>query len=66
MLPSILMTVGPEKRLSVMTRNGVPRGKTEGQVLRALQGHKIVAGGNAPGKPHARSPTLEGSHSLGP
>ena len=34
----------------------MPPGKTEGQVLRALQGHKMVAGGNAPGKGHARSP----------
>jgi hypothetical protein len=43
----------------------VPRGKAEGQVFRALQGHKTVAGGNAPGMGDARSPTLKGSYSRG-
>jgi len=33
---------------------------------RALQGHKIVAGGNAPGKRHPHSPTPKGSNSRGP
>ena len=36
------------------------------QVFRALQGHKIVAGGNAPGMRDVRSPTLKGSHFLEP
>jgi hypothetical protein len=34
-------------------------------VFHALQGLKIVAGGNAPGKGDLRLPTLEGSHSSG-
>ena len=36
--------------------------RPKGQVFRALQGHKIVAGGSAPGMLEARSPTLKGSH----
>jgi hypothetical protein len=36
------------------------------QLFRALQGHKEVAGGNAPGKREARSATLKGAHYLGP
>ena len=36
------------------------RGMTESWVSRALQGHKIVAGGNAPGKCDARPPDPEG------
>jgi hypothetical protein len=39
-----------------------PRDRTEGQIFRALQGHKVVAGGNAPGMREVRSPTLKGSH----
>jgi hypothetical protein len=39
-----------------------PHGEIEGQVLHALQGHKIVAGGNAPGTRDVRSPTLKGSN----
>jgi hypothetical protein len=31
-------------------------------VFCALEGHKVVAGGNAPGKRDLRSPTLKGSH----
>ena len=40
----------------------MPQGKTEAQVFRALKGHNIVAGGNAPGMPGIRSPTLKGSY----
>ena len=36
------------------------------ELLRALKGRKIVAGGNAPGKRVIRLPTLKGSHYLGP
>ena len=39
-----------------------PQGQIGGQVFRALQGHKIVAGGDAPGTREVRSPTLKGSH----
>ena len=35
---------------------------TKWQVFRALQGHKIVAGGNAPGMRRVRAPTLKGSY----
>ena len=35
-------------------------------VFHALQGPKIVAAGNAPGKGELRRPTLEGPHSSGP
>jgi hypothetical protein len=40
----------------------VPQGNTEAQVFRALQGHKTVAGGNAPGMAKVRSLTLKGSY----
>jgi hypothetical protein len=36
-------------RLSVMSETGESRCKVGGSVFRALEGHKIVAGGNAPG-----------------
>ena len=35
---------------------------TKWQVFRALQGHKIVAGGNAPGMRRVSAPTLKGSY----
>jgi hypothetical protein len=38
------------------------RRKDEGQDFRALQGHKIVAGCNAPGMHDVRSPTQKGSY----
>ena len=31
-------------------------------IFRALWGHQIIAGGNAPGKRNVHSPTLKGSH----
>jgi hypothetical protein len=34
----------------------------EAALFRALQGHKIIAVGNAPGERTARSPTLKGSY----
>jgi hypothetical protein len=34
-------------RKAVISLGRVSQGKTEKQVFRALQGHKIVAGGNA-------------------
>ena len=49
-------------------REKPPTSKTEASVTLAytLQGHKIIAGGNAHGKRGDRSPTLKGAHPSGP
>jgi hypothetical protein len=43
-----------------MSETARREGKAEGLVFRALEGHKIVAGGNAPGKREVGSSDPEG------
>jgi hypothetical protein len=45
-------------------RAGLNRLQKNSQLFHALKGHKIVAGGNAPGKRNAHSPTLKGAHNF--
>ena len=62
---------GRRRRQNLVARESPATGWPPAQsgrraVSRAPQGHKIVAGGNAPGKREASSPTLKGSYDPGP
>jgi hypothetical protein len=56
-LPSVILIMPSRKRAIGDVKN-----PCRGSVFGALEGHKLVAGGNAPGKRRAYSPTLKGSH----
>jgi hypothetical protein len=59
-LEAVILSEDSRRPLSVMSEAGCSR--VSGRVFHALQGHKIVAGGNAPGIRDVRSPTLKGSY----
>jgi hypothetical protein len=61
---AVILTTYGRRLLFVMSESKCRKVGPRARFLHALQGHKTVAGGNAPGMRDVRSSTLKGSYYL--